>query len=346
MPGIRPNQPEHFVLQFWGCMSPHDLNPTPRTVDADVSAILVNPGLPPPAQSRRADADFPKPTAPRRDRGLRIAPFAWVNINFVVGSCLIAFFCSLFVSENVQHFRRRAHLADEAVYSKPNVAGSESFSPDPSQVVSNLQLNRFQGAVNGDEAAFDSIPSVSSLPSAPEDPTYSLPANPSRFADLGSANNSDSSRSNPIARNGLSRATSASSASSTSGQKSNSVRSSATKLSHRSSKQILSAHGRSLNSRESVRNPLAKSAGGSARQLASNLTLGNQHSHGISATQAAVAQNQTSMHAMAQSGVAPQLHGAMNPMCMEGGSLAQPALGGIAGNGFGGMGHHAGHLRR
>ncbi|HLW35254.1 MAG TPA: hypothetical protein VKS98_06305 [Chthoniobacterales bacterium] len=64
------------------------------------------------------------------------------------------------------------------------------------------------------------------------------------------------------------------------------------------------------------------------------------------ATQAAGAQNQVSIHQMGQGGVGPQLHGAMNPMCMEGGSLAQPALGGITGNGFGGMGHHAGHSRR
>jgi len=58
-----------------------------------------------------------------------------------------------------------------------------------------------------------------------------------------------------------------------------------------------------------------------------------------------------SMHSMGQGSALPQSRGAMNPMRMESGMLAQPSigagLGGLSGNGLGGgAGNHGGNARR
>jgi hypothetical protein len=87
------------------------------------------------------------------------------------------------------------------------------------------------------------------------------------------------------------------------------------------------------------------------RPTVSGLKLNNQQSRtGSAHTQTAAAPNVMSMHSMGQGSVLTQSRGAMNPMRMESGMLAQPAigagLGGLSGNNLGGAGTHGGNARR
>jgi hypothetical protein len=87
------------------------------------------------------------------------------------------------------------------------------------------------------------------------------------------------------------------------------------------------------------------------RPTVSGLKLNNQQSRtGAAHIQTAAAPNLMSMHSLGQGSVLTQSRGGMNPMRMESGMLAQPAigagLGGISGNNFGGAGTHGGNARR
>lgn len=353
-------------------MSPHDSNPTPRTIDVDVSEILIHPRLPeavPPGAKPKADlTSLDQPKRPIGPRDFWIGPFGWVSINFVVGSCLIAVFCTLFLSENVQYFRRRSRLADEILYAKPEIdsTGSQNFGLEPSKTVSNLQLDRSPViAPKGGESDSNGMPNpaFSSFTPPREAQTPSLPSNLGRLADNGSAiNNASSADPGTGGRDSVSRSTSSSTETSTSTSKSRSrsVRASVTGMTtsramRHSRNQTASVQPGSLNGRRSLRQSMTRTAaaksgmGKSVSQTSGVLKLGNQQSqHDLSQTQIGAARNQMSMHGMGQGSVGAQMQGGINPMRMEGGSLAQPVMGGVTGGGLGGGGsaRHGGQGRR
>lgn len=341
-------------------MSPHDSNPTPHTVEVDLSAILTPPQPVVPAQvthtpecaivHKQAETAIDSPA-------IRIGPFAWVSINFVLGSCLIAFFCTMFVSENL-HFRRQPHLSDDIVYSRPEIdwTSLQGFKMELPQLGPGVQLDRSPiAALNRNGGFSNPGPGVSSGLPASGGQNSSLSPNPGRVADNGSVNNSSSTGSNGVPRdNSSSRATSSKSLSSAGTQRSSSVRSSVGKASGRSTKQTRSTRSRNSRSRQSARHSLAHSAGklrtGRSRLTTSSGPRLNNHQglHHASVTQTAAMRTQMSMHSTGLGSAQTQLRGAMNPMRMEGGMLAQPGLGGITGSGLGGGGggHHGAQGRR
>lgn len=338
-------------------MSPHDPKPTPRTIDVDVSAILVHPRLPEGVKAGQGPESALPSQIPSgiSERDLPIGPFGWANISFVVGSCLIALFSTLFVSENAQHFRRRAHLSDDVIYAKPDIDSttSRSLNLDPSQLVSNMRLERSPiSALNRREFESNRGSLPSSLPPSRANSSSPFLPNLDRAANNGLGNNPSSARSNNVAQNAPSGETTTSkSATSSSTQKSNSVRSSSvrsrtTRMTRRSSRQTLAGQSRSLGSRQTLRRPLTSAPAKSADQTANNLKLGNQQFHRGLETHAAAARSQMPMHSMGQGSMAARIQGAtMNPMRMESGGLAQ-GMGGVTGNGLGAIGHHGGHGRR
>jgi hypothetical protein len=336
-------------------MSPHDeLASTPRTVDVDVSAILIHPRLPESAkpiglpksgtdQSTRSDSSY----------DFHIGPFGWVSINFVLGSCLMAIFCTLFVSENVQYFRRRGHLRDDIVYS-PGDAGlakPQSLSVDSSRFLSGEQLRLHPlVARNARQTGVSTL----SLPPAPpplvQNQGSPLSPNLNLIRDNGTVSNA-TAPANTVAGNGVSRATNSTSASSgSSSSRTTSVRSSATRSTRNLRKQSLPHQPGNSNTGRSLRGQLTNHtaklpASKAAPQTLGGFKVGSQQSLRATETHSAAWPNQTSLHSLGQGGVGPQLRGSMNPMHMESGMLAEPAIGGVTGNGLGGAGHHA-HVRR
>lgn len=337
-------------------MSPHDeLTPMPRTVDVDVSAILIHPRLPEsakPGGMPKSGIDNDQSKEPGSSYDLPIGPFGWVSINFVLGSCLIAIFCTQFLSENVQYFRRRAHLRDDIVYSPGAVSlmNPQTSGADSSQLLAGVQLNLPElAALNRQERDLSTAPFPSAQRPLTENQSLALPPNVNRISDTGTIG-TVTEPANTVAGNGVSRATGASSASSSSTQKTTSVRSTATRSTRTLRKQSLSLHARNSNARQSLRHQLssnsAKFPGSkSIPQTAGNLKLGNQQSLRGAEIHSAASPNQMSMHQSGQGGLGPQLRGSMNPMHMESGMLAEPATGGFGGNGLGEAGHHA-HVRR
>ena len=342
-------------------MSPHDPPACPRTVDADVSQILVYPRHPEPVRpGQGTDLVIPIPTGRSTGRVISgIGPFGWANIGFVLASCLIALFCTLFVSENVQHFRRRANAADDLVYLRPGFdSGTAALSQDPSQLVSTMQLNRSQRALLSPESLDRSpLQALSPLLPSTQNESSALSPNDRGVANDGmvrnsSPTNSDSTTSNSAAKGEVSRATASKSGSSNSMQRSSSVRSSTTRLTRNSRKQTVSGESRSLASRQNSRRSVNGGVGRIRAASSSPRTTGGLKSANLQMNQRGsraefgAERNQMSMHSIGQGSVGIGVHGGMNPMHMEGGMLAQPAMGGVTGNGLGGIGQHGGHLRR
>lgn len=342
-------------------MSPHDPPASTRTVDADVSQILVYPRHPEPVRPEQGtDLVIPIPTGRSTGRiNSGIGPFGWANIGFVLASCLIALFCTLFVSENVQHFRRLAHTADDLVYLRPDFdSGTAPLSQDPSQLVSTMQLNRSQRDLLN-PASLDRSPLQALTPVLPSTQNESSAPSPN---DRGVANNgavrnssstnSGSTTSNSAAKSEISRTRASKSGSSNGRQRSSSVRSSTTRLTRNSRKQTVAGQGRSLPSRQNSRRSVNGGAGriraaSSSPQTTGRLKSANpQINQRASPTEFGAERNQMSIHSIGQGSVGIGVHGGMNPMHMEGGMLAQPAMGGVTGNGLGGVGQHGGHLRR
>lgn len=338
-------------------MSPHDSKPAPQKIEVDLSAILAPPQPTGPAQVTHT----PECTILHRQaeeaidsHDIRLGPFGWASINFVLGSCLIAFFCTLFVSENL-HFRRRVHLPEDIVYSKPELDSTsvQGFRMELSQLSPGIHLDRSPGtAFNRNEAVSNPSPLFPSSLPANDAQNSSLSPNLGRFADNGPVNNSNSVGSNRVGQDSVSQSTASKSTSASGSQRSGAVRSSATRLTRHSGKQTVSAQTRSLTSWQSLRRSLTGSAGKlptgkSTPQTTGSLKPGNLQSHQRAAqTQIGGPRSQMSMHSMGQGSVMSQSHGAMNPMRMESGMLAQPGIGGVTGNGLGGGGHHGGQGRR
>ena len=333
-------------------MSPHDVNPTPRTVDADVSAIF--PKLPvrvAPEEASKPGFGFPDQT----DRGIRtgafrIGPVAWANINFVVGSCLIALFCMTFVSENVQHFRR-SHLRDDVVYAKADrdVAKPDIFTLTPPTLVSNRQFDRSPlDILNNGESHSDGTSPGSTMSPFLGGQNSSFSPDAGRVADNGSVNNATATRSNNVAQNTASQSTNSKATASTGTSKAMSVRSTAARSIRTSRKHTVSVRSRNSVNLPNLRHGSVKTSSQRSPEkvkMQNPGSVGNDHApHPGLEMQTAAARNQMPMHSMRQGSVTPEIHGATNLMRMESGSLAGPAIGG-AGN-FGAIGHHGGHLRR
>ena len=338
-------------------MSPHDSKPAPPKIEVDLSAILAPPQPTGPAQVTHTPecAILHKQAETAIDsHDIRLGPFGWASINFVLGSCLIAFFCTLFVSENL-HFRRRAHLPDDIVYSKPEPDSTsvQGFRMELSELSPGVHLDRSpESGVNRNEAISNPSPLLSSSLPASNGQNSSLSPNLGRFAGNGPVNNSNSVRSNTAGQDGASQSNVSKSASASGSQRSSAVRSSATRLSRRSGKQTVSAPTGSLTSRQNLRRALTGSAGKlaagkSMSQTSGSLKSGSLQLHQRAAqTQIGAARSQMSMSSTGQGGLMSQSHGAMNPMRMESGMLAQPGIGGVTGSGLGGGGRHGGQGRR
>ena len=338
-------------------MSPHDSKPAPQKIEVDLSAILAPPQPPGPAQvTHTPECAILHQHAETaiHSHDIRLGPFGWASINFVLGSCLIAFFCTLFVSENL-HFRRRAHLRDDIVYSRPapDSTSFQGFKMELSELSPGVHLDRSpENAVNRTEATSNPSPLFSPSLPAGDGQNSSLSPNLGRFAGNGPVNNSSSVRSNSGGQDGASQATTSKSATSTGRQRSSAVRSSAARLTRRSSKQTVSTQARSLTSRQSLRRSLTGSAGKLSAGKPTSQTTGSLKSGNLqlrqraAQTQIGATGNQISMHSMGQGSLMSQSHGAMNPMRMESGLLAQPGIGGVTGNGLGGGSRHGGQGRR
>jgi hypothetical protein len=345
------------MLQI-GRMSPHKPHPVPRKIEVDLSAILVRPGKP-----RSTAATHPvepentfhkQNDRPVHSHDVRIGPSGWTNINFVVGSCLVALFCAIFVSDNFEFSRRRAHLKDDVVYSRPELdsTGASGFSLEPAQLVSGMQLDHPRVTGFNEKAAdLNPSPVLSTLQPTHEFQTLGSSPNTSRIADSASASNSSSAGSDGVGRDSVSRTTSSKSTSASGSGRAVSVRSSMTRSTR---------HSRSLSNAQLSRHSLANRFGktGVGRSMSqttgpaiSGLKLNNQQSRsGAAQIETVAARNVMSMHSMGQGSVLTQSRGAMNPMRMESGMLAQPAigagLGGLSGNNLGGAGNHGGNARR
>ena len=340
-----------------GSMSPHDPKPAPQKIEVDLSAILAPPQPTGPAQVTHTPecAILHKQAETAIDsHDIRLGPFGWASINFVLGSCLIAFFCTLFVSENL-HFRRRSHLSDDIVYSKPELDSTsfQGFRMELSQLPPRVHLDRSaETAVKGNEAISNPSPLFPSNLPTNDAQNSSLSPDLGRFANNGPVNNSNSVGSNRVGQESVSQSNASKSASSSRIQRSSAVRSSATRSTRRSGKQTVSAQTRSSATRQSLRRLLTGSAGKvpagkSTPQTTGSLKPGNlQLQQRATQTQVGAPGSQISMHSMGQGSLMSQSHGAMNPMRMESGMLAQPGIGGIAGNGLAGGGRHGGQARR
>jgi len=345
------------MLQI-GRMSPHKPHSLSRKIEVDLSAILIRP------ETSRSTATT-HPVEPentfhkQNDRSVhshdgRIGPSGWININFVVGSCLVALFCAIFVSDNFEFSRRKAHLKDDVVYARPELdstAGS-GFSLEPAQLVSGIQLDHPK--VTGfNEKAADLNPSPVGSTLQPTHEFQNLGSSPniSRNADSSSASNSSSAGSDGVGRESVSRAASSKSTSASGSGRAVSVRSTMTR-SIRHSRSLINAQV----SRHSLANRFGKTGVGrsmsqTTRPTISGLKFNNQQSRpGAAQIQTAASPKLMSMHSMGQGSVLTQGRGAMNPMRMESGMLAQPVigagLGGVSGNGLGGAGTHGGNARR
>src|SRR6266404_4249518 len=355
------------MLQI-GWMQPHEPNPTPRKIEVDLSAILIRPRKPESTEvGQRSESEtiFHKPIDPSIDANdMRIGPFTWTNINFVVGSCLIALLCTVFFSDNFEYARRRAHLKDDVVYPRPELDSTRTggLSLEPAQLVSDLQLDHAKiPGVNEKGADINPNPGLSTRQPTRELQTLASSPNLSRIADSAPASNSSSASSDSGARNSVSQATSSTSMSSSRGGRSISGRSSTTKLTRHSGTSSVSSRTRSVRDGQSLRRSFANRAGGRGpgkslsqitRQTISGVKLNNHQSRiGAVQTQTAAARNIMSMHSTGQGSALTQSRGAMNPIRMESGMLAQPSigagLGGLSGNGLGGgAGNHGGNARR
>jgi hypothetical protein len=339
-------------------MSPHKPNPAPRKIEVDLSAILVRPRKPESTEVGHwpeFGTVFHQPIGPSIDASdVRIGPFTWTNITFVVGSCLIALLCTVFFSDNFESARRRANLK-HVVSPRPELDSTTAgdFCLEPAQLVSGMQLDHAK--IPGfDEKGADINPSpvLPTLQPTPELQPLASSPNTSRIADIASASNSSSPRSDSAARDSVSRATSSRSITASRGGRSISVRSGTTRISRHSRKSMISSRTRSLSDRQNLRRSLtnggaSKSMPQTARQTVRSVAIDNHHGHGPAAEiQTATARTQMSMHSMGQGSVLTQSGGAMNCMEVESGMLAQPAMGGVTGNGLGGAGNRGGNSRR
>ena len=346
-------------------MSPHKPHPPSRKIEVDLSGILIRPERLPTEVSHELEsgtacirhADW---SIDPRDTG--IGPSGWTNINFVAVSCLIALFCTVFIRDNFEYSRRAAHLPNDAADLRPgfNSTTAPGFDLEPSRLGADVQLDQTKMKRIKENAAYSNqSPAVSTFLPFSEDQALTLSRN-TGIADRASGDNSNSARSGGSGPGIRSRTTSSNSESTSGRDQTASDRSSMRRLARHTRKSTISSQTKGSSNRQSFRRSLSqgvgnlgvgKSAHQATRQSVNDLKSGNHNGQSsASKTQIAVDRTVMSMQSMKGGMDLGQSHGAMNPMRMESGMLAQPAvgagLGGINGNGFGGAGNHGGNARR
>jgi hypothetical protein len=349
-------------------MKPHKPNPVSRRIDVDISGILIRPEnlrLTEISHDLDLGSTFLKQTdcslGPRESR---IGPFGWLNINFVVVSGLIALFCTNFIRDTFEYSRRRAHLPADAsdLRAQFRSTTSQGFSLEPARLAAAVQLDYSKlSSPEEKPASIKESPAPSTLPQFRTDQILAPLPNNGGLADRTSTGNPNATNSESAAPARLSRATSTSSSaesSSSSGEQTGSKHSSLRTVTRHSRKSMTSARTTISSHRQSVRRSVAnsfrisgaaKSAQHATRQNINSMTVGSHHGQSHAAkTQIGAAPGLMSMHSLGNGVGLRQSHGAMNPMRMESGMLAQPAvgagLGGVSGNGLGGSGgNHGGN---
>ena len=342
---------EHFMLQF-DLMQPHTPSPTSRKIDVDISDILLGPGTFRSGEiSQEAAFGGAAPdqaeSSPRW-REDRVGPFGWISLNFVVVCTLIAVFCTIFIRDTFEYSRRNAHLPADAADLKPEFRSSTSpsVSLEAPRVAPGPELNRRQTALPEQSTLFPNQNREIVNPSQfrPDQPATPLPNNVGSVAGRNSINNSTATSSETSTPSRASRTTTSTSESSSSGEQSSSNHSTVRRTIRQPRKSISSTRKTISSRRQNMHTSGGtRSALHSARQNQNNLTFGSRHGQ-ISAqkTQMGSTGNLMSMHSLGAGSAVRQTHGALNPMHMEGGLLAQPGigagLGGISGHGLGGGG--------
>ena len=338
-------------------MKPHKPSPDSRKIDVDISEILLPPGNIRLSELSNACADtFPKKTASRLNSlKTHLSPSAWMNINFVAVSCLIALFGTLLIRDSFEYSRRQAHLLPDAADLKPefNSTRLNGFSLEPSRPATVVQLDRSSSKLE-DSVPYRNLQPILPAPAQPFQPDQALGplANNNSLADRTTANNSSPVSSDLSGPARLSRTTTSSAENSGAGDQTSSTHSSMSRSIRRSRRSSVSSRATVSSHRQDVRHSLAnrirnsevaKSGLQTTRQNLNGMTGGNRHVQANPAkTQMSAAQGLMSMHSLGIGNAAKLTHGAMSPMHMESGMLAQPGigagLGGIAGNGLGGGG--------
>ena len=338
-------------------MKPHKPSPVPRKIDVDISEILLPPGNIRPAElSDDRPETFPKQADRRPEsRGNRVSPSTWMNINFVAVSSLIALFGALLVRDSFEYSRRQAHLPPDAADLKPefNTTRPYLLSLEPSRLAAAAQLAPSSSKLE------DGVSPQNQEPIIPEPAQQFRPAqtsgpspNNSSLADRTTANNSSSVSSDNSGPARLSRTTTSSAENASEGAQSGSNHSTMRRSTRYSRHSTASSRAAISNHRQNIRHPLvnnlrnsggAKSTLQAGRQNLNGISMGNRRGQaGAAHTQISAAQGLMSMHGLGAGNAARITHGAMNPMYMESGMLAQPGigagLGGITGNGLGGGG--------
>lgn len=112
-------------------MSPHKPDPLPRTVDVDLSGILVRPDesdRPALRSGLETENIFPGAwkESPASGRIPSISGSEWASMIFAIGACLIGIFCTLWTFEDLDQFKRLAYPAPDAMYIRPELRANKS----------------------------------------------------------------------------------------------------------------------------------------------------------------------------------------------------------------------------
>lgn len=354
-------------------MPPHTPAPLPRKVEVDLSGILIRPErIQPPGFGYEAQLPVAV-AAENTDWSIgrylpRLGPPGFANMIFAVGSCVLGLFCTLSVVDNLEHFRRIAHLPGDPIYRRPesSATASQRFtSKTPSRSISKQSGESNEGLPLAESASSDQTPPVSpsTLPLMGQNRYFPLLANNDRLFD-NLPNNSNSSGSAHEGGGGGSGGSGGGNGNGNGKHQTTSEQSPLENLSRRAPKSIVSSRTKSssggrqglgtwlsggLGVAESDKSApqITRSAGGSIKSGGHNLHLPS------ATTQSVSARNTMSMHSAVGNVAAMQSHATVNHMQMQSGMLAQPAfargLGGLNGGGLGGGGgggRHGANARR
>ena len=289
-------------------------NPVCRKIEVDLSGILIRPQKLDPGvgDALESGGTFSKPTDSAIDPAeTRISPSGWTNINFLAVSCLIAFFCTVFIQESFEYSRRIAHLPSDAADLRPVFSSTTSrgFDLEPSRLETDVQLDQTKMNRIKENAAYsDQGPAVSTFLPHSEGQALALSRNTSGIADRASGANSSSARSDSAGPGVRSRTTSSGSESASSGEQTASDRPSMRRLARHSRKATISSQTRVSSNRQSARRSLVnrvanlgvgKSTQQTTRQTVSGLKFGNHNGpSNVSKTQTAADRTVMSMHSM------------------------------------------------
>jgi hypothetical protein len=333
-------------------MSPHKPDPPSRKVEVDLSGILIRPeGLERGALENNTESANSVPVAWKHwaigERQPRISSSGWVNILFAIGSCLVGFYCTVFMIDSFEHSHRRAHPPAEVAYRRPepNATTSKGFRLDASRSAPAIQLD--QTKINlSDHAIADSnqTPTLSTPQPFRDNQRFALSPNVS--GDGAFTNDPTSARSSGAGPDRMSQETSSSAETKNDNERVTRKQSRTRSITRHPRASILSSRIKVSNCRQIFRSSLNNS-----QPTRTGLKSGDHNGQGRSAlTQSPSGRSPMSMHATARGIATMQNDAPMNCMRMQNGMIAQPAagagLGGLSGAGLGGGGHVGANARR